>query len=48
MLENLIENSNNLSYQIGQLKSVSQMVYNTVDEKHINPSLRKRIKELKQ
>lgn len=45
-LEKLIKQTNDQAYKVGQLKAILKMVYDTVNEKHINPSLRERIKEI--
>ena len=42
--ENLAKQTHEQAYKVGQLKALLKMVYETVDEKHINPSLRNRIK----
>lgn len=43
-LDRIIKQSTDASYKVGQLKELLSMVYETVDEKHINPTLRENIK----
>ncbi|MGV6830482.1 MAG: hypothetical protein ACWA5P_02830 [bacterium] len=43
-MEKIIKQANDQAYKVGQLKALLKMVVQTVDEKHIAPSLLKNIK----